>query len=78
MKINKVIEMHRNRLGLSQKEYGEKYGVSHAAVSDWERAVSEPSASVLISVLEEMDMLKGSICPLCGGSGVVNLQVIGK
>ena len=36
-KIGKKIKSLRDRLNLSQGEFGEKYGVSAQAVSKWER-----------------------------------------
>lgn len=52
-KIGGFIRWYRmERLFMSQKEFGEDYGVSHAAVSQWERGESIPPTEILEIVLE--------------------------
>jgi len=42
-----LIKQKRLELKESQKVFGQRWGVSHASVSDWERAVNDPPAEVL-------------------------------
>lgn len=46
-KVAKIIYDNRVKLGLSQKELGEKIGVSNRAVSKWEKGKSLPSTDTL-------------------------------
>lgn len=41
-----IIRQKRRRLGLSQVKFGAMFGVSHAAVSEWEHGKSDPPGSV--------------------------------
>lgn len=41
-----LIRQKRKRMKLSQGLFGAMFGVSHAAVSDWERGVTDPPGSV--------------------------------
>lgn len=41
-----IIRQKRRRLGLSQGLFGAMFGVSHAAVSEWENGKSDPPGSV--------------------------------
>jgi len=52
-KIGSFIRWYREeRLYMSQKEFGEDYGVSHAAVSQWERGESIPPTEILELVVD--------------------------
>lgn len=41
-----LVRQARNRLKLSQEDFGKLFGVSQASVSDWERGINEPSGDV--------------------------------
>ena len=52
-KIGSFIRWYRmERLSMSQKEFGEDYGVSHAAVSQWERGETIPPTEILDMVVD--------------------------
>ncbi|MDD6735211.1 MAG: L-serine ammonia-lyase [Clostridiales bacterium] len=59
--IAKKIHENRKRLHISQKELGEKVGVSNRAVSKWENSLSYPSTETCYKLAEifkiSMDML---------------------
>lgn len=42
----KLIKKRRLQMKLSQTELGSMFGVTHAAVSDWERNVTDPPGDV--------------------------------
>ena len=48
-----LIKQKRADLSESQTVFGKRFGVSHAAVSDWERGVSEPPAAVIWWLAQE-------------------------
>ena len=48
--ISQIIYENRRRLGMSQKDLGNRVGVSNRAVSKWENGSSEPSTSNLIAI----------------------------
>ncbi len=43
---SELVKIKRELLGESQGAFGKRFGVSHAAVSDWERKVSGPPGAV--------------------------------
>lgn len=43
----------RTTLRENQTEFGKRFNVSHAAVSDWERGVTDPPAEVVWWVLHD-------------------------
>lgn len=64
---NKLVKLRKSR-GLSQENLAEQLGVSHQAVSKWERAESSPDTEHLIALakiygisMDEMLMAEGSI-----------------
>lgn len=65
VKIAEIIYENRIRLGISQKELGEKIGVSNRAVSKWEKGRSYPSTEALHKLSQ---VFKISIDVLMNGS----------
>lgn len=59
MDMGEVIKMHRQRLGLSQQELGEKVGVNKAAVQKWESGIVE---NIKRSVIKKLSLIF-DICP---------------
>lgn len=55
----KLIKVKRLELEETQAEFGARFGVSDAAVSYWESGTYEPSAEVLMWVLEAADNVAG-------------------
>ena len=55
-KIGKKIKSLRDRLNLSQGEFGEKYGVSAQAVSKWERGLWLPDIYLLKQIGKDFDI----------------------
>lgn len=49
--LGTYVSLHRHMMGLSQSEYGKKYGVNYGTVSRWERGVYPPKAEVLDSII---------------------------
>ena len=43
---NTLIKQTRRRLKESQRAFGERFGVTQSAVSDWERGMTYPPADV--------------------------------
>lgn len=41
------IKQKREKLKESQTTFGKRWDVSHAAVSDWERGITDPPAAVI-------------------------------
>jgi len=62
--ISKTIYEHRTRMQLSQKELGEKVGVSNRAVSKWENGLSFPSTETCYKLA---DVFKVSLDVLMNG-----------
>ena len=48
--VGKKIHYYRKRLGITQKELGEKIGVKHNTVSDYERGKISPEQDVLFAL----------------------------
>lgn len=65
--ISKKIYEHRTRMNLSQKELGEKVGVSNRAVSKWENGLSFPSTETCYKLA---DIFKISLDDLMSGEVV--------
>ena len=54
--ISQMIYENRRRLKLSQKELGDRLGVSNRAVSKWERGYSYPDTSLLLPIAKKFDV----------------------
>ena len=50
--ISQIIYENRRRLGMSQKDLGNRVGVSNRAVSKWEKALSYPSTEICVKLSE--------------------------
>lgn len=55
-KINNRIEVLRKHLGLTLEAFGEKIGITRAAVSNIEKGRSNPSEQVIMSICREFDV----------------------
>lgn len=53
-----ALKMHRDRLSLTQAEAATLLGVSHEAVSKWERGLSTPSAITQEGALARLKFAK--------------------
>ena len=62
--IGEQIMLARRRAGLSQRALGKLLGVSHAAVSDIERAMSRPNLDNLAIIAEVLGVPLSSIVRL--------------
>ena len=54
--IGKKIKELRLEMGLSQMQLGKLVGVSQKAIDYWERAVNEPKASYIVSLVKVFDV----------------------
>lgn len=68
MNIPLLIKSKRLKLGESGTDFGKRFGVTHAAVSDWENGKSEAGYDVINFVLDELIDDK---CPYCNGTGIL-------
>lgn len=50
------IKQVRRRYKLSQRDLGERLGVSHTAISKYERGLMNPDSSILLKISEELDL----------------------
>ena len=74
------IETIRNKLGLSQRQFAEKLGVSQKTVWSWESGRSEPSGEHLerLTTLQGKQVVKGSQNLEAGSQGSQNLEERGS
>jgi len=56
------IRRHRQRMGLSQQQLGERMGVSAVAVSKWERGQSQPDIPTLTALADLFGMTLDELC----------------
>ena len=56
IKIGKFIAQQRKEQNLTQRELGEKLGVSYKAVSKWETGLSVPDSDMLIAISEALEI----------------------
>lgn len=54
--MSQIIYKNRRRCGLSQKELGDKVGVSNRAVSKWERGLSNPSTDICMRLADVFEI----------------------
>lgn len=57
----KNLRIYRQQWGLSQEEFGRRFGVTRMAVSYWESAQAEPPVRVLAWLLEASGTIDGGI-----------------
>lgn len=50
------LRLHRNKLGLSQEQLGQRIGVSQNAISTWERGESSPQLPELLALAKLFDV----------------------
>lgn len=50
-----IIKRFRGSQGLTQAEFGRKYGVSQPAVAQWETGIYEPPAEVLMMAMRSLN-----------------------
>lgn len=55
-KIGKFIKSLREKEGISQQKFAQKYGVTYQAVSKWENGKSIPDISILKKICSDYDM----------------------
>lgn len=56
IKVGNFIRELRKKNGLTQKVFGEKYGVTYQAVSKWERGINIPDISLLREISKDFDV----------------------
>ena len=61
IKIGKFIAQQRKEQNLTQRELGEKLGVSYKAVSKWETGASEPSTTNLLALAKLYGVSAGEL-----------------
>lgn len=54
--ISQIIYENRQRMGMSQKELGERVGVTNRAVSKWEKSLSYPSTDMCLKLAEVFEI----------------------
>lgn len=76
MNIPLMIKTCRLLLGIDQKEFGLRFGLSGVAVSLWESGKREAPYKVIEYVLAHSDppIKEYVICQRCGGKGIVSSQ----
>ncbi len=70
MNIPKIIKLKRRLLNETQTQFGERFGVTHAAVSEWESGKSEAGYDVIYFVLSDFVVEN---CVACSGTGLNQL-----
>ncbi len=61
IKVGNFIRELRKKNGLTQKLFGEKYGVTYQAVSKWERGINMPDISLLRQISNDFNVSIESI-----------------
>ncbi len=56
IKVGNFIRELRKKNNLTQKLFGEKYGVTYQAVSKWERGINMPDVSLLQQISKDFDV----------------------
>lgn len=56
------LRLHRNKLGLSQEQLGQRIGVSQNAISTWERGESSPQIPELIALAKLFEVAVPYLC----------------
>lgn len=72
MNIPKLIKDKRLELKETQRQFGRRFSVTHAAVSDWESGKSEAPYQVIEIILENLTFPQKKICPTCDGKGIIS------
>ena len=56
IKVGNFIRELRKKNNLTQKLFGEKYGVTYQAVSKWERGINIPDIALLQQISKDFDV----------------------
>lgn len=56
MRINEIIKEKRLEKGYTQEQMAELLGITAPAVNKWEKGLSVPDSSMLVSLAEELDI----------------------
>ena len=56
IKVGNFIRELRKKNGLTQKAFGEKYGITYQAVSKWERGINIPDISLLREISKDFNV----------------------
>ena len=56
MKFSENIKQLRSQLGFTQKQLGDKLGISPSNISDWENGISRPEYENLIKIADIFDV----------------------
>jgi transcriptional regulator with XRE-family HTH domain len=67
MNIKELLKAKRLELHESQAEFGKRFGVSHAAISDIERGVTTSYTQAMIDLV--LSGVTKTRCTACNGSG---------
>lgn len=73
MTIPQLIKRKRLELKENQTDFGKRFGVTHASVSEWESGKSEASYMVIEFILD-IKFEKFSTCHMCNGTGIVKVK----
>lgn len=74
MNIPVLIKNKRSELKETQAEFGRRFGVSNAAVSDWESGKSEAGYKTINFCLQGVEVNRVS-CSVCKGRGYIEETV---
>lgn len=74
MNFGEMIKAKRKNLKETQEEFGKRFEVSHASVSDWEANKTEAPYKVINFILQ--DRTYRERCNQCGGTGYVTRELI--
>ncbi len=69
MNWSEIIKNKRLELHESQKEFGKRFGITHAAISDIERDVRKAYPTAMIEFV--LNMKYKVTCPICHGDGFI-------
>lgn len=59
-------------MGESQEEFGKRFGISHAAVSDLERGITDHIPTKIFELIFYGEIKKA--CPSCHGDGYIKVK----
>jgi len=72
MKIRDLVKNKRKQLGESQREFGKRFNLSHAAISDMERGVTTSIDDEMLNFVMDKNSLPEFVlrrCGACDGKG---------
>jgi DNA-binding XRE family transcriptional regulator len=71
--LTELIIGTRKLLKESQEEFGKRFDLSHASVSDWESGKTEAGYKVIEFCLSFRGTQNWKVCQACGGTGIILL-----